>query len=444
MSKTSLYDLLLYGVAQNNILAITSTCNVRCIFCSHRQNPPGIDSRSLPPVSLEQIDEILDYIDPSFPLVIGESVTRIMEGEPFTHPYIKEILTRIRHRFPGTVIKITTNGNLLDPGNITFLSSLGGVVVNLSLNSASERNRKVLMNDPRAAVAVRAPELLRKYGVEYHGSIVAMPHITGWEDIAETVRLFDRQGAKTVRIFMPGNTRFTPEGLSIPGLYPGELAGFVANINNSVDIPVTAEPPHLSDLAARLTGVMSQSPAGNAGLKNGDEILSVNGIPVLSRVDAFKRVLKSVNPELEILRDGKVLSVQLDKGTGQTSGLVMDYDLDPEILERIRRVVRRRRSKRALLLSSEFGFPVLKAALQKFLPGEKIDVIPVKNCYFGGSIGCAGLLTVEDMSKAIGLAEDFPDLVILPAVAFDHRGRDITGRNYMDIMDNYCLSIETI
>ncbi|GBF34569.1 hypothetical protein DCCM_3688 [Desulfocucumis palustris] len=444
MSKTSLYDLLLYSAARNNILAITSTCNVRCIFCSHRQNPPGIDSRNLPPVSPGQVDEMLDYIDPSFPLVIGESVTRIMEGEPFTHPDIKEILSRIRRRFPETVIKITTNGNLLDPDNIIFLSSLGGMVVNLSLNSASERNRKVLMNDSRAAVAVRAPGLLREYGLEYHGSIVAMPHITGWEDIAETVRLFDRQGARTVRIFMPGYTRFAPEGLPVPGFLPGELAGFVENIKCEVKIPVIAEPPNLSDLAARLAGVVGPSPAGKAGLKTGDEIIFVNGLPVLSRVDAFKRVLKAVNPELNILRDGEELSVRLVKGKDQTSGLVMDCDLEPDTLERIRRAVRRNRSGRALALSSEFGFPVLRAGLQKFLPGEKITVIPVKNRYFGGSIGCAGLLTVEDMSRAVGLAENSPDLVILPAIAFDHRGRDITGRNYMEAVGEYSLAVETI
>lgn len=106
---------LLYKTVQdNNILPITTICNVRCAFCSHHQNPPEVQAIAIPHLDFDLILDLLDYLDGSRKIIIGESTSLIMEGEPFTHPAFFETLEAIRHKFPQTPIQVTTNGHLAD------------------------------------------------------------------------------------------------------------------------------------------------------------------------------------------------------------------------------------------------------------------------------------------------------------------------------------------
>ena len=98
---------LLYQTVQNdNILPVTTVCNVRCAFCSHHQNPPEVKAIAIPHLDPELVDDLLDYLDGSRKIIIGESTSLIMEGEPFTHPRFFEILEAIRRKFPQTLIQI--------------------------------------------------------------------------------------------------------------------------------------------------------------------------------------------------------------------------------------------------------------------------------------------------------------------------------------------------
>lgn len=432
-----------------NILALTSTCNVRCLFCSHQQNPPGVETYRLNPLSTEQVSRALALMNPQKPVVIGESVTRVMEGEPFTHPSIREILMLIRRTMPRTKIQITTNGSLLTEEMAGFLAGLGQVVIYLSLNSADPKRRRLLMQDQHAAVAAAAPALLQKYGVTCHGSVVAMPHVLGWDDLAGTVRRLDRHGASTIRVFLPGYTRLAPPELRFPSSLWGELHWFVVRLRRQVRAPVTVEPPLISDLQAVVTGVMAGTPAEKAGIKAGDVIRAVEGIPVAGRVDAFKRILAATGPVVDLVREGEPVTVTLHKNAGETSGLVMDYDIDLEdFSRRIRYAAAMGREERpALLLTSELGCPAIRLALARLFPGGAggVQVLPVKNRFFGGSIKAAGLLVVEDMAAAVRGCLDGgnhrPALVIVPETAFDFRGRDLTGRSYLDLQAECGLAV---
>jgi len=101
-------QLAILSAQQSNILAITSVCNVRCLFCSHQGNPSNVRTFSSGHRSFEEIEEIIEFIDKNKKIVIGESITRICEGEPFTHPQIIAILKLLRRKFPKTLIQITT------------------------------------------------------------------------------------------------------------------------------------------------------------------------------------------------------------------------------------------------------------------------------------------------------------------------------------------------
>ncbi|MCL6612704.1 MAG: DUF512 domain-containing protein [Peptococcaceae bacterium] len=423
-------DLVLESAARSNILPVISTCNVRCRFCSHGQNPPSVETRRMPAISMDLVDEALTLMDPGKPVVIGESVTRLMEGEPFVHPRFREILELTRNKLPRAEIRITTNGTMLDRETVDFLASLGGVVITLSLNSSSISLRKYLMNDPRAQTAVESPALLREAAVPCHGSVVAVPHLTGWEDLAGTLEFLDRNGAATVRVFLPGHTRFSPPGFRPPRELRRRLHEFITGIRFRLKVPVTLEPPVIEDLRAEVAGVMAGSPACRAGIRAGDTIASVNGIPARSRVDAFRRVLAGRNPSVEVIRGGEMAVVEIVKENGRPSGLVFDYDIDPAAVEKIAAAARRKGAREALLLTSELGYPAVKMGLERFSAGSPaVRIAAVKNRFFGGSIGCAGLLTVADMRDALIEYGTGADLVIVPGIAFDARGRDIAGRS---------------
>jgi hypothetical protein len=161
-------------------------------------------------------------------------------------------------------------------------------------------------------------------------------------------------------------------------------------------------------------------------------------------VDAFNKVRKAGSPEITIFRKGKVLNLVLGKSPGAFSGLVMDYDLEPGVVRRIGRVAGSRGRHKALLLTSALGFNIMAAGLRKFLPGVDLPVLAVNNDFFGGSIGCAGLLTVRDMIKAVKTFPGTPDLLILPAIAFDSKGYDITGCSYLELSEKFSANVEIV
>ena len=60
----------------------------------------------------------------------------------------------------------------------------------------------------------------------------------------------------------------------------------------------------------------------------------------------------------------------------------------------------------------------------------------------------AGLLTVSDFAGALrdwykGYAWH-PDLILLPGLAFDLRGRDLSGRSYLDLAEEFGCIVVTI
>ena len=435
-------NVILREAVESNILPVTSTCNMQCVFCSHLQNPPEVEVWRIAPRSPSEIERTLSFMDRGRPVVIGESASRILEGEPFTHPEIKEILKLVRRRLPDATIKITTNGSLLDEETAGFLSGLGNVEVCLSMNSAGRTARALLMGDT-GDCAVKSPVWLKNCGVPFHGSVVAMPHLVGWADLEETVAHLCFCGAETVRLMLPGYSRLAPPALRFEPALWEELGEFADSLRSKTDVPLTCEPPLIKDLKARVTGVISGSPAARAGIRRGDVIETVNGSNATTRVEAFNLVLKAASPDVIVRRNGETMKFGIDKKAGERSGLVMDYDLDPGMIGAMAGAVQRRGVDRVLVMTSELARSVVTMGLQEFWEGgAEVEVAAVRNRFFGGSVKAAGLLTVEDFAAA---ADEYfaldragcPRLVLLPGMAFDFRGRDLAGRHYTELEEKH-------
>jgi len=448
LSYTEVFSL--NGAAEANILPVTSICNISCVFCSHKQNPPGVLSYRIAACTPDEVRQVVSFLDPARPVIIGESATRIIEGEPLTNPFIREVLSAVRAALPHTAVQITTNGILLDESMTDFLCRLGRVTVNLSLNSAVEKSRYTLMGDACPGRALRNTRLLKSCGLPFNGSIVAMPHLVGWSDLEETIGYLEQCGAETIRLLLPGFTRLAAPALRFKPALREELNDFAAGLRHRAGVPLTCEPPLVYDLKPVVGGVIKGTPAAAAGIRRGDVIHSVNNVPARTRVQAFRQVFKAASPEIIVAREEGLVPLQVKKEPLERSGLVMDYDLDPVLISDMALALRRNGAKKGLALASELGSPVINNGLKQFLKGEaEIEVLTVKSRFFGGSIGAAGLLTVADFETALteylrDKPGRLPPVALLPEPAFDRRGRDLTGRSYVDLEQKFGIRFELL
>ncbi len=155
-----MHPFILWEAAiKENVLPLTSACNLRCVFCSNLQNPRGVRVYHVPHLSLPLALNLIPRLDPRRKIIIGEAATRISEGEPFTHPHVWQALEAVRERYPQTPLQITTNGTFLNREAVQRLAGMGRLEVNLSLNSATPGGRRLLMGDrnPERALERRPP-----------------------------------------------------------------------------------------------------------------------------------------------------------------------------------------------------------------------------------------------------------------------------------------------
>lgn len=397
---------------------------------------------------------MIPLLDGSRKIIIGESSTRLCEGEPFTHPSINEVLKEIRRHFPVTPLQITTNGTFLTDERVGELAALNqpeqgaGIELIISLNSASLAQRSRIMGDPNPGQVRRVLSLCRENGLSFHGSVVALPHLCGWDDLAETLYFLEEKRAVTTRVFLPGYTSYAHPSLRFaPSLWE-ELDIFLAGIREKIDHPLTLEPPVKKDLLARVEGVVGSSPAREAGIRKGDLIIAVNGETVVSGTDAFYRIQNASDPlvtvnrpeenEEEPLHTGE-LTFRISKKAGGSSGLVFNADLAPRLIEEVRKAAGKGPGEDVWLFTSRVAVFLWEAARRKGLLPEEIRISPVENRFFGGSICCAGLLTVADLQahledSVFGPGSPLKLLqVLVPSAPFDRRGFDLRGEHYLDL-----------
>lgn len=420
-------EALLYHAESRGVLPITSRCNMGCIFCSNAYNPPTCEVFDIGVRDYADIRDTIAWLQGApGAIAIGESVTRINEGEPFTHPRFMDIMHLVRKTYPDREIRVTTNGSLLTRDTIKELSRFK-ISLTVSVNTVGKR--KEVMGDPDPSGTLSNIQALRGK-VQFDGSIVAVPFITGWDDLRETVRFLKEAGAQTVRLLAPGFSRFHPLSGEMPPDTWERLRAEASELSRRFRIPVLVEPPGLCDLEPRIEHVLERSPARYAGLQQGDTILAVEGRDVFSRKEAFDLAWEWEDPLVTVNREGGTVHIRIKKGRRSSPGFIMYEDLDADKwFDWERRSGARVR--RVLILTSHIAKPIIEAALQR--RGISAAVHPVRSRFFGGNIMAAGLLTVGDFLEAYQEVADSghkPDLVTLPARAFDPWGRDLEGVHF--------------
>jgi len=423
---------------KRNVLPITSRCNVRCRFCSHTGNPAEVTVVSFPHVPLAKITQFIPFLDPEKKIVIGESATVINEGEPLLHPEFKTIILEIRKLYPETPIAVTTNGLLLNPEMIDFLASQGRVELVVSVNALTPAKRKLIFG--YESDILKNLEYLSKK-LPFTASFVFMPQIIGYPEYVASIKKLIALGVEAVRVFLPGYTAKNKSLMNVPPALE-KLAQKLFVEFLAENTPIIIEPVLLKDFKSEVLGV---APGGAANfLRKKDIILKINGKKPFSRIEAHKLLNTPGSKTLEIMRQGKIISFNFSLNPGTAAGVFFYRDIEEETLWQIINKIENNKASSPLILTSPLALLLLKSGLKKL--GKKYPVYPVKSRFFGGNIRCAGLLTVGDYVYALKQAWEFfqPDYLLLPGISFDDRGRDLTGKSYLEIAEFFKIKTEIL
>lgn len=443
--KIASKEYIISTVFKTNILPITSECNTACVFCSHKQNPEGIDIFRLPKMGLDEFKEIISFLSPEHKIIIGESATRIIEGEPLLHKEFIDILGYIRGKYRYTTIQITTNGTLLNKELIDKLVDIGNIELNISVNCINPIKREQILGIKKND-NIKEKIFLLKGRLKFSGSCVYIPEVLDIKDIEEIAAILSEAEADNIRLFLPGYTYKAKKIYDLDFLYK-EVHDFLMLLKPKYDIPIIIEPSIISDLNCRVEGIVKNTPAFIAGLKEGDLITRVNGENTCTRVETFNKVYRSANPVLTVNRDEVSVAIKIKKMKNSPPGFILLYDIDPGIIKQINDSLKRYNCNNALIITSGLAYNLLVELFKNSNLEFKYNIIAAKNRFFGGNIKCAGLLTIQDISDTVKeyIKENkMPDIIILPPIMFDNKKADLSGRNLKEIEDEFKIPIELI
>jgi len=403
------------------VFPLTSSCPHKCVFCSHNGNRNDV-------LVYKKTFDYSDCISKAQKIfnsevIIGESATRINEGEPFIYKGIEDIINILSNN--KNKIIITTSGAYLNKKTIDFLSSLYDIEINISLNSSNPEIRKSIMNDDKSFDAINTVINLGKKNIKFNGSIVALNLNDDFTDLKNTIEFLNENNAQFIRVFVPGYSNKNKKDI---------LCVNTEKLIESLDIirdkiPVLIEPANLNSKII-VQGILLNSPAFEADFKFKDEILSVNGFEVISSQHSFEIIKNLKKPKITIRRNNRILNKVIVKNENESSGLLLYMDLSYKKFNEIKDALCDVNSRLCVSeLSADFF-------IEKF-GYNKVHI--VKNRSFGGNISCNGLLTVTDIINSLNNIS-FTRL-ILHSNFLDNDDKDILGKSVYDIVTEKHVNI---
>ena len=454
---------------EKNLGSFSTVCNCKCAFCYEDGNPEGLFEKQPRFVSMAEARTRLQHLHD------GRGLMRESKGffEPFINPDFLDLLALIRESDPEYVIDITTNGTLLTPEVVSRLAELKPLYVNVSLNSADEATRRSVMNDPRAATAIRAVELLRANDIPFMGSIVPWPK-QGLEDMVRAVKYLDSCDAYIIRIGLPGLTRYHPrrEDGVMDAWWP-QVVERALELRTQLRTPIIVSPHAYVDISMEpiVQGVTVRSPAASAGVRLGDRIERVDGKRVVSRAHAtslLKRAEDQGKVALQISRGGSTIEVYLEetdrdadaypyKPRGYRSlrhqslafGMCLPGSFHLQYIKQIHAAICDRGARHTLLVVSPFTVELVGTLVADLpLPeGSEVELVVPENGFFGGTVDIGDLWVLEDIARAVrpclGGAER-PDLLVIPDSFLSRWGRDLRGSCYREIESTLGIEVALV
>lgn len=460
--ESEIINYILYSEAEHNVLPLSSLCHNGCVFCSHKNIGPAdylyrfYDYKR----SLSEVIEHIDFLDPSKKVFIGESATKIFEGEPFLFRGILEVLKAVRKRVKKAAISITTSGGFIPAAFFEMAEETAPLEINFSLNSYNESVRDKIVLDGKTKEAFENFEKLCACGcgVKLSVSLMALnaaltPADILLEDIGKIRRMAD---ISVVKIYLP---RFSKAQFHIFFADYGEFERYCLTVKNSLAginenagaAPVILEPAP-PDFDGGDILIHSVLPGSKAALKNiaaGDKIKAVNGAAPLSKTHAYRLITSSKKapavtvesssggPAREIVFSG------YNREKDGACGMVFAADIPGEAIEKLIAINKdlEKLGEKGIVATTKLSVNYMRNILEKFNI-TALAAAAFENFRFGGNIDCAGLLTLDDVRANMRPDADKKfhahgfDAIVLPSVMFDHLGRDLNGETVEGLAEN--------
>lgn len=445
---------------------LATRCDCACRFCYLKGNPPNLALRQPQRSAQEEYTEALTRIKYFFPERRRALFPTL--GSPYeilSHPYALDLLKKLRKK-TDRPLRLSTNGHSLTPQVVAELSSLQPIYLYLSLNSSSTVRREMIMGTKKAEIGIKALPLLKENRIPYTAVIVPWPVPAEAEmlaDLRKTIIDADAHGPHLIEISLPGYSKYFPEPppFARDDLW-AKIVETVRHLRPRVSTPIIIKPSMFEEQRFEgklnlpwVAGVVKNSPADRGGLRSGDSLLAINGLPVGNRPQArdllaiyhqqqnskIRLIIKRGDEKKDIIINPREWDYPYQPATDHHLGIIFPgAGFRPSALEELKSLIMVRKARQVLFLSSDLIKPYFMEGLKQMsMPKEvPIQVVVPQNRFFGGNIFMGDLLVVDDFIRAIQeylSRQTRPDLIILPATPFalgDWR-RDLTGVVYKEI-----------
>jgi putative radical SAM enzyme (TIGR03279 family) len=303
--------------------------------------------------------------------------------------YVKD--EDIKHSFVnGNYVTLTA----LTQADLERICGLGLSPLYVSVHATDIRVRRRMLGSRHIPDVMEQLRFLEKNGVFFHTQIVVCPGFNNGEVLARTMAdlLSLKKGLLSIAVVPVGLTRYTR-----PQLRPVDR-GEARRICSRV--AMLGEKDRLRNRRRRVF------PA--------DELFILAGLPFPGRryYEAFPQIENGVG----------LVRQFLDEWKSARPGIAAAV-----LASRKRRLHRGRTS---LMVTSESAFPFVSriaADLSKMAPGSEVRVCAARNEFFGGKVTVAGLLTAQDIVRAVKKTKVRWHTVAVPGVVFNFRGHTLDG-----------------
>lgn len=447
------------------VASLSSFCDCSCEFCYEQGSRLPWKRSTLKCDEGEQRIELLSGgVAAAMPVMFGlESLNNSM-----ALPLYRQLRTKSAEE-----ILIVTSGTRLTESMVEELDALRPIFLQVSLNSANPTIRRKVMGDRKPETAIGGIRILQRRRLRFVVSIVAWPTIPA-EDIRETIDYIDDCGASHITVHLPSFTsdfqhRF-PQPERWTEVWDARVA-LVEQMRRRVRTPIFITPGNYANtsIAPVVEGVVVNSPAAHAGLRAGDEIISVNRVPVWTRSDTVETLSafgQRGYPCVIELRRGldihdivlkPLLDPELDawpyKPVGHLGhpdfGVCMGADIQTAALRFLERRLAHYAGRRALLFSSPLIRPLFEQARRRFAsssPLHDLAVAAAECRFFGGNIILGDLNVGTDFIAHIEEQADNarPDVIFLPSSFLLREDKDLNGHSFRNIRRRLGIPIELV